>query len=197
MLSGSSLRRRDIRSSCWPLPRFPGLVQGLVRTSMFAPGHRAVSAVLGALGPVCLPRLPQLNVTHEGKCWGRGQWRSGLEGAPSPQGPLARYCLYGGRAHPAATLRSPVSSCAVPFLPATLFSLCPASAPCHLCHPLAPASFCPGFIISSCLSLLSLWGFGSPGSIIALHPAHSLLSPLPRSHQIDSRPRLGLAPDGL
>lgn len=85
--------------------------------SLFAPGHREQcrAGVVVALGAVCLPRLPQLNVTHEGKCWGSGQWRSGLMGVPSPQTHSARYCFFGGRTHPTATLPSPVSSCAVPF----------------------------------------------------------------------------------
>lgn len=83
-------------------------------------------------------------------------------------------------------------------LPATLFPLC-APSQVHLAifvtlSRLLPPR--PGFIISSCLSLLLLWGFGSPDSVIAHHPALSLPSSLPRSHQIDSRSRLGWPPMG-
>lgn len=62
-------------------------------------------------------------------------------------------------------------------LPATLFLWWP-QLPQYTLPSLspsrAPASSRPGFIISSCLSLLLLWSFGSPDSIIAHRPALSL-----------------------
>lgn len=103
-----------------------GLVPHLVRTCDLSACLRLgieQCRAGGASGPACLPRLPQLNVTHEGKCWGSGQWRSGLMGEPSPQTHSARYCFFGGRTHPCTNpaVARFLMRCAL--LPATLFSL--------------------------------------------------------------------------
>lgn len=168
------------------------------------PGHRAVPS----LRPVCLPRLPQLNVTHEGRCWGPGQWRSGLKAVSTPQTHSARYCFFGGRTHPAVTLglawpvarflmRSPLCLRCPPCPHATcnlvLVVPPPSLSPSG---PLAPPAFLPAqfhhLLLFEPSLALELWfarQHYSPPSC----PLPATLHCLP-SHQIVFRPRPGWPP---
>lgn len=129
----------------------------------------------------------------EGKCWGSGQWRSGLMGVPSPQTHSARYCFFGGRTHPVATLPPPVSSCAVPCCPQ----------PCSPCaRPSGPQCTSRACFLPPRFHHLLLF---EPSVALGLWFAWQRYSPSPCPFpavftvpitSIDSRPRLGWPPMG-